>query len=204
LDILWRNDGAERFLANRSFWNYVDEPQATHEPWDFNPEKPEMSLEAFKELRNIALLLVTKLDFQNPPSLWHGNTLRKPWGLRLMNEDFEEWKKVQRRSGQISSAIFYPTEKRKYDFMLCVNKYVPLAITRIQDADVRANKNKLESMCKPVGLQFDYTTERPILLPQAPKSCNLEAVKVFVDHLERFKEKVGCSIRELGEIPRFG
>lgn len=199
---MWRNDGAERFLANRSFWSYVDEPQATREPWQFDPKKPELPFEALKELRNIALSLVTKLGFLSPPSLWHGNTPRKPWGLRLMNEGFEEWKEAQRRSGQISAAIFYPTEKRNYDFMLCVNKYVPLALTRIQDADVRSNKNKLESMCKTAGLQFDYTTERPILLPQEPKSCSLEAVKVFVEQLERFKSQVGCSIRELGEIPR--
>ena len=201
---MWRNDSAERFLANRSFWNYVHEPQATREPWGFDQEKPETSLEALKELRNIALLLVTELGFLSPPSLWHGNTSMKPWGLRLMNEDFGEWKKVPRRSGQISAAIFYPTRKRNFDFMLGVNKYVPLALTRIQDADVRANRNKLEPMCKSVGLQFDYTTERPLLLPQEPKSCNLEAVKVFVEHLERFKGEVGCSIRELGEIPRFG
>lgn len=201
---MWRNDSAERFLANRGFWNYVDEPQATREPWEFDQEKPETSLEALKELRKIALLLVTELGFLSPPSLWHGNTSMKPWGLRLMNEDFGEWKKVQRRSGQISAAIFYPTKKRNFDFMLCVNKYVPLALTRIQDADVRANRKKLEPMCKSVGLQFEYTTERPLLLPQEPKSCNLEAVKVFVEHLERFKGQVGCSIMELGEIPRFG
>jgi len=67
-----------------------------------------------------------------------------------MNEDFEEWKKVQRRSGQIWAAIFYPTEKRNYGFMLCVNKYVSLALTWIQDADVWGNKTKLESMCQSV------------------------------------------------------
>jgi hypothetical protein len=193
----------QRFLSNRTFWNHADEPQATREPWEFDREKPEQSLEALKELRNIAQSLI-ELGFQSPPSLWHGNTARKPWGLRLMNEDFGEWKKVQRRSGQVSAAILYPTEKRDYDFMLCVNKYVPLVLTRIQDADVRANRNKLESRCKSVDLQFDYSTERPLLLPQKPKSCNLEAVTVFVEHLERFKRQVGCSIRELGEIPRFG
>jgi hypothetical protein len=201
---MWRNDSAERFLANRSFWNYLGGPQATREPWQFDPQKPELSLEPLKELRNIALLLVTKLGFLSPPSLWHGNTPRKPWGLRLMNEDFEEWKKVKRQSGKISAAIFYPTTERNFDFMLCVNKYVPLALTRIQDADVRGSKTKLESMCKSVGLQFDYPTERPLLLPQEPKSCDYEAVKAFVEKLDGFKGQVGCSIRELGEIPRFG
>ena len=178
---MWQNDGAERFLVNRSFWNYVDEPQATHEPWELDPKKPELSLEDLKELRNIALLLVTKLGFLSPPSLWHGNTQRKPWGLRLMNEDFEKWKKVKRQAGKISAAIFYPTEERKYDFMLCINKYVPLALTRILDADIRSSKAKLESLCKSVGLQFEYSTERPILLQQEPEGCDCEAVKAFVE-----------------------
>jgi hypothetical protein len=202
---LWRNDSAERFLANPPFWNYVGELEVTLGHWEFDPQKPEQSLKGLDELRNIALLLVTELDFLRPPALWSGQTKRpKIWGLRLMKGDFTAWKEVQRRSGQIWAAIFYPSGKRNYDFMLCVNKYTPLALTRIQDADVRANKTKLESMCKSVGLQFGYTTERPILLPQKPESCSLDSVRAFVEQLERFKRQVGCSIRELGEIPRFG
>jgi hypothetical protein len=121
-----------------------------------------------------------------------------------MSGHFEKWKEVKRQSGKISAAIFYPTIERTYDFMLCLNKYVPLALTRIQDADVRGNKTEFDSVCKSVGLQFDYTTERPILLPQEPKNCDFEAVKAFVERLDRFKGQVGCSIRELGEFPRFG
>lgn len=200
---MWRNDSAERFLANRSFWNYVGEPQATREPWQFDPQKPEQSLISLKQLYLIAQL-VAELGFLNRPSLWHGNTQREPWGRLLMSGLFDEWKKVKRQSGKISAVVFYPTEERNYDFMLCINKYVPLALTRIQDADVRSSKTKLESVCKSVSLQFDYTTERPLLLPQEPKSCDYEAVKAFVEKLDRFKGQVGCSIRELGEIPRFG
>jgi len=205
LRILWRNKSAEEFLANLPFWNYVGEPEVTLGPWEFDPQKPEQSIRSLAELRNIALLLVTELDFLSPPILWSGYTKRpKKWGSLLMKGDFNEWKKVQRRSAQIWAAIFYPSSKRNDDFMLCVNKYTPLALTRIQDTDVRANKIKLESMCKSVGLQFGYTTERPILLPQEPESCSLDAVRAFVQQLERFKSKAGCSIRELGEIPRFG
>jgi len=202
---LWRNDSAEKFLANLPFWNYVGEPEVTRTPWEFNPQKPEQSMKSLGELRSITMLLVTELGFLSPPALWSGHTKRtKIWGDRLIRGDFTAWKEVQRRSGQVWATIFYPSSKRNYDFMLCVNKYVPLALTRIQDADVRASKAKLESVCKSVDLQFDYTTERPLLLPQHPESCNLDAVRVFVEQLEQFKRKVGCSIRELGEIPRFG
>lgn len=121
-----------------------------------------------------------------------------------MEGNFNEWKRVQRRSAQIWAAIFYPSDKRNYDFMLCANKYTPLAQTRIQDAEVRGNKTKLEAICKSVGLQFEYTTGRPILLPQEPKNCTMDTVRSFVGNLELFKSQVGCSIRELGEIPRFG
>jgi len=202
---LWRNDSAERFLANLPFWNYVGEPEVIRGHWEFDPQKPEQSLKSLGELRAIALLLVTELDFLSPPALWSGHTKRaKIWGDRLIKGDFTPWKEVQRKSGQVWAAIFYPSSIRNYDFMLCINKYVPLALTKIQDADVRANKTKLEPMCKSVGLQFCYTTERPILLPQKPESCSLDAVRIFVEQLEQFKRKVGCSITELGEIPRFG
>lgn len=200
---MWLNESAERFLANLRFWNYVGEPERTRWQWEFDPQKPEQSIQALNELRKIALLLVTELDFLSPPALWNGNTPKKPWGALLMKGDFAAWKKVQRRSGQIWAAIFYPSEKRNLDFMLCVNKYTPLALTRIQDANVR-DKATLEPICKSVGLQFGYTVERPLLFPQKPESCNLDAVRSFVKQLEQFKRKVGCSIRELGEFPRFG
>jgi hypothetical protein len=153
-------------------------------------------------------LLVTELGFLNHPALWNGHRkLPEKWGLKLIAGDFAAWKEVQRRSAQIRAAIFYPSDKRdkrNNDFILCINKYTPLALTRIQDADVRANSFKLESICSSVGLQFGYTTERPILLPLKPESCSFGAVKTFVEQLERLKRQVGCSIRELGEIPRFG
>ena len=121
-----------------------------------------------------------------------------------MEGKFNEWRKVQRRSAQIRAAIFYPTKKRNYDFMLCINRYTPLAQTRIQDAEIRASKTRLGSVCKSIGLQFGYTTGKPILLPQEPDNCTLDAINGFVRKLEAFKKQVGCSIRELGEIPRFG
>jgi hypothetical protein len=201
---LWRNEGAERFLANLRFWNYVSEPEPTRVPWEFDPQNPEQSIKSLGELRNIALLLVTELGFLSPPSLWYGNTQRpKKWGRKLMEGDFAAWKEVKRKSAQVWAAIFYPSEKRNLDFMLCVNKYSPLALTRIQDANVR-DKATLEPICKSVGLQFGYTVERPLLFPQKPESCNLDTVRAFVKQLEQLKKKVGCSIRELGEIPRFG
>lgn len=196
------NESAERFLANLPFCNYVGESERTRWQWEFDPQKPEQSIEALSELRNIAQLLVTELDFLSPPALWNGNTPQKPWGARLMNGDFAEWKKVKRRSGQISAAVFYPSEKRNLDFMLCVNKYTPLALTRIQDANVR-DKATLEPICKSVGLQFGYIVEKPLLFSQKPESCNLDAVRAFVKQLEQFKKKVGCSARELGEFSRF-
>lgn len=195
----------EKFLATQPFQKHVCEPPPVYRDlWEFDPKEPEQSLKGLKELRKIAFF-VTESGFRSPPSLWHGCTPRKPWGLRLMNGDWESWKRVQRQSGKIDAAIFYPTEMaRKHDFMLCVNRYVPLALTRIQDADVRGNKNKLDSICKSVGLQFEHPTDKPILFPREPRNCDLEDVRVFIDQLDRFKNQVGCSARELGEFFRFG
>jgi hypothetical protein len=70
---LWRNDSAERFLANRAFWNYVGEPEVTREPWEFDPKNPEQSLLALKQLYVIAQL-VTELGFSKPP----------PFGMEIL------------------------------------------------------------------------------------------------------------------------
>jgi len=204
LRIEYENKSAEKFLANCRFWNYTGKPEATAEPWEFDAQKSEQSMQGLRELRSIALLLVNELDFLSPPIPWSGHTRRARWGSLLVEGNFDEWKKVKKRSAQIRATIFYPSRKRNYDFMLCVNKYTPLALTRIQDADVRANKKKLEPIWTSVGLQFDYTTDRPVLLPQKPESCSLDEVSVFAGQLERFRGRVGCSIRNLGEFPRFG
>jgi len=202
--IPWENIEAERFLANRHFWEYINERQATREPWEFDEQKPEKSIQSLGELRRIALLTVSELDFLSPPVLWYGNSRRAlRWGHYLIEGNFSEWKKVKRKSASIWVAIFYPSAKRNYDFMLCVNRYTPLAITRILDAEVLSNSTKLESICKSVGLQFESSAARPILLPQDPRNCTPDEVRSLVEKLGLFKKGVACSIRELGEFFRF-
>jgi hypothetical protein len=120
----WENREAERFPANRRFWEYTCEREVTRQPWEFDEQKPEKSIQSLDELRRIALLAVTELDFLSPPVLWSGNSRRAlHWGSDLIQGQFSEWKKVKRKSAQIWAAIFYPSAKRDYDFMLCVNRY---------------------------------------------------------------------------------
>lgn len=200
----WENRGGERFLANRRFWEYVGELEVARRPWEFDEQNPERSIQGLIELRRIALFLVNEHDFLSPPVLWYGNSRRAlHWGSDLIKGNFGQWKKVKRRSAQIWAAVFYPSAKRNYDFMLCVNKYTPLAITRILDAAVLSKPARLKSFCKAAGLRFEYSTARPILLLEESRNRILDDVGSFLERLELFKREVLCSIRELGEFLRF-
>jgi len=148
-------------------------------------------------------LLINELRFRSPPLLWHSNSSRAlHWGDDLIKGNFEPWKEFKRYSGQVSAAIFYPSAERGFDFLLCINKYTPVALTRILDVRYHSAE-KLETICSVIGLKFEYSSSRPILLPIEPESCMLVDVKNFIKNIEQFKRKVRCSIQELGEFFRF-
>jgi len=197
----YENKECERFLALRRFWEYVG-LELPHNPWWFDDQKPEQSIRELDELRNIALQL-KNMWFMSPPILWHSNTRRAlHWGEDLVSGNFRPWKEFKRYSGQVSVAIFYPSERRDFDYMLCVNKHMPVGLTRILDVRFHEEK-KLRDATNAVGLEFEYLTSRPMLFPKEPKGCTLEDIRSFITKLGQLREKVGCSIRELGECSPF-
>lgn len=200
-DFAYENKGCEKFLANKKYWEYIG-LELSRDPWCFDEQKPTESLRELNELRHIISSVVNEMLFDSPPVLWHGNRRAIHWGKDLINGNFQPWKDVQRRSGQFSDLIFYPTKKRDFDFMLCVNKYFPVALTRILDVRFH-NEKKLRDILNATGLEFEYSTSKPILFPKEPKACNLDDVRNFVSKLDQLKENVSCSIRELGECSRF-
>lgn len=202
-DFPYENEGCERFLANRKFWEYMG-LKYSRDPWCFDEQKPKESLRELNEIRHIISPVINEMLFESPPVLWNSNRRRAlRWGLDLINGNFQHWKDVQRRSGQFYDLIFYPTKKRDFDFLLCVNKYFPAALTRILDRRYYDDEKKLRDILNATGLDYEYSTREPILFPKEPKGCNLDDIRNFVSKLDQFKEKVRCSIRELGECSSF-
>jgi len=72
--------------------------------------------------------------------------------------------------------------------MLWMNKYVSPALTRIQNAHVWANRNKLEPMVS-LGLQFDYADESRFYFQKSQKAATWELSRFLLNTLNGLKDK---------------
>lgn len=200
----FQNRECERFLALRALGlhEYMG-LELPHDHWQFDDHDPELSIEEIREAGQMARQIVEGMRFLSPPVLWHSNSRRSHhWGRDLIEGNLEPWRETKRYSSQFSAMIFYPSKERAFDFLLCINRYMPIALTRILDVRFHDDR-KLKEQTHAARLEFECMTSRPMLLRREPRGCAFNDVRNFVADLGQLKETVGCSIRDLGECSRF-